>query len=472
MEHIHGVLRKRLPTFRFRKVFRLLYNAGYSRLTDVNETQGRTQDHDDHKDPQALLEYREEIPTQREPEISSNLVTAPDLRHNEPEEFARGPTTDFKIMSEAMDRLMLEPGEVILLDEGGTKRIVWLLKQRLIDVINEVRSRTESMKTFAKQSKVLESKYQTGEERVEKLVDRYHDDLTQKEKNKLDQECQGIEESNDQLFRQREVIERTLRAIETEQSTTYYKIFLSIKQALEDTGLLAPIPVISDDIEDIEAEAEAEHPAKSSRPLSHGSSSVAVSNEQLFRNAVMNKLGDLERALHRAESNFDARNDAYNMHFDAWDRARQEGNCSRTLTDVDVEYVQEISKRARLLTEAEEAYDEAVTTARLLKVLPVQFDQESNFVSGSNDGYRESADAELCAMVDRAFIQRWADEVAEMMGYGDQASRIEDSDSDDEVAAEADDWDVRSVGLSDSVSVVDFSRNRKRIDAWRRTCGW
>ncbi|MCJ1248487.1 hypothetical protein MMC30_005705 [Trapelia coarctata] len=470
MEHIHGVLRKRLPTFMFRKVYWLLYNAGPSRPTDVDERQGRTQDHNVHETPRPLLEYREEIPTKREPVIPDSPVTPLDLRHETQENIAHGPTTDFKIISEAMDRLMLEPGEVILLNEGGTKRIVWLLKQRLTDVMNEVRNRTESMKAFAKQSRILESRYQRGEERVERLVDQYNDDLTQEEKNELDQECQEMEDSNNQVLRQREVMERTLSALEAEQSAAYHKIFLSIEYALEDTGLLTPIPVISDDIED--RNAEDEHPVRTSRPLSHKSSSVAVSNEQLFRNAAVNKLGDLERALHHAESLFEDRDDAYEMHYQAWNQARQDGNCSRTLTDVDVEYVREISKRARRLREAEEAYDKAVLTARLLKVLPVQFDRESNFVSGSDDGYRESADAELCATVDKAFIQRWADEVAEMTNSGAHTSDIGDSEPDDELAAEADEWDVRSVGLSDSVSVVDFSRNRKRIDAWRKICGW
>ena len=463
MEHIHGVLRKRLPTFRFRKVIKLLYNAGPS---DLNERQGRIQDHNDHESPHALLECREEIPAKREPDILYNSVTEPSPRHSELDEVPHKPTTDFKIMSEAMDRLMLEPGAVVLLDEGGTKRIVWLLKQRFIDVINEIRNRTESMKAFAKQSKILEDRYRMGEERLEMLVDRYQGDLTKEEKNMLDQEFQVIEDANNQVFNQRGVIERTLSAIETEQNSAQHLIFLSIQYALEDTDLLIPIPVGNDAAEDIEAEDE--QAAKNFRPSSHKSNSVAVSVEQLFRNAAVNKLGDLARALEGAESSFDARDDAYNMHYYAWKHAMQEGNCSRTLTDVDVEYVLEISKRARLLKEAEEAYDEAVIVAQHLKVLPVQFDQESNFVSGSDDGYRESADAELCATVDRVFIQRWVDEIAEMTEHGAQAPGIEDSESEEEVA---DEWDVRSVGMSDSVSVVDFSRNRKRIDGWRKICG-
>jgi len=475
MEQIHGVLRKRLPAFRFRKVFPLLQNTGYSQLTDINENQGRAQDHNDDQSQQKPLYSREEIPLKGEPGVSGDPVTAPDLRNDEQGEIALEPPTDFRMMAEAMDRLNLVPGQVILLNEGESRRTIWLLKQRLIDVINDIRDQTGVRKILEKESKALDSKYQTGVGRIETLIARFQsDDLTREERNTFDEELQTLEDNNNHAYAQQANNEIAIRDIDSEQNTIYYKIFLSIQQALEGTGLLTPMPVIDDDIE------EEEPPARSFIPASHKGSSIAVSNDELFRLAAVNKLEDLERALHRAESHFDDREQAYNEHYDAWDRDVQNGNCSRTLTDVDLECVLEISKRARQLREAEEEYEAAVVTARRLKVLPIHFDRESNFVSGPDDGYRESAEAELSANVDRKFIQKWTDQVAQMTDFGVQASSVETSESDDEATRgpdewderEADEWEVRSVGMSDSVSVVDCSRNRKRIDAWRKIAGW
>lgn len=476
MEQIHGVLRKRLPAFRFRKVFPLLQYTGYSQPTDVNENQGRTQDHNKNRSLQKPQDSRDETLLKGEPGVADDPVKAPDLRNDEQGEVAPEPLTDLRIVAEAMDRLNWVPGQVILLHEGGTRRPIWLLKQRLIDVMNDMRDQTGVRKILEKESKALESKFQTGIERVETLVARCHnEDLTQEERNNFDEEVQRLEDRNDYVYAQRANNETAIRDIDSHQNTIYYKIFLSIQQALEGTGLLTPMPVINDD-----SEEEDEPPARIFRPASHKSSSVAVSNDELFRLAAVNKLEDLERALHRAESCFEDRNDAYNEHYEAWDRDMQCGNCSRTLTDVDLECVLEISKRARQLKEAEEEYEAAVVTARRLKVLPIQYDQESNFVSGPDDGYRESAEAELSATVDRKFIQRWTDQVAKLADLGVHASRVAKAESDDEAAPLTDEWDergadaweARSVGMSDSVSVVDCSRNRKRIDAWRKIAGW
>lgn len=408
-------------------------------------------------------------------------TTAPYLRENEQEHGehesapAFDPPTDFQIMSEAIDRLMLVPGQVVLLHKGDTMRIIWLLKQRLIDVMNEVRNRTGLTNMYEKKCTALEIKQRFREERVDKILTRFHNDyLTEQERNDLDQELQELEQVNNQASNKRAGFERALRDLETEQNTMYYRIFLSIQQALEDTGLLEPVPVITDDTE------EDEPPAKKSKSSSHRNSSIAVSNDELFRRAAVNRVEDLERALHRAESHFDDREQAYNEHYDAWDRAMQTGHCSRTLTDVDLECVLEISKRARQLREAEEDYEAAVVTARRLKVLPVHFDRESNFVSGPDDGYRESAEAELSATVDRKFIRKWTEQVATMAACRGRTSGVGTADSEDEAVREpeewdereVDEWEVRSVGMSDSVSVVDCSRNRKRIDAWRKIAGW
>ena len=466
-------MRDRLLTFRFTKVSRLIQNTGHLRRTVLNDDQGGTQNHNSNRIQQESNDQREETPPEEKLDVSDDPVIVPDHRNDEQEEVAPEPPTDFQLISEAMDRLDLVPGEIVLLNEGGTKRTIWLLSERLIDLMDDIRNRTVLMKMLEKKCEVLESKYETGRDRLQILSDRFRNVFTQEEEHMLERELGEVGNANDEIFHQRAKIQGKLSDQRSEQSTAHYKIFLFMQQILADTGLLKPIPAISDDVEaEDEHPASSPHRARSPENPSHHSNSTVVSNDELFRRAACNKVEDLSKALERAEDKFDDREHAYNEHYDAWDQAMRDGNCSRTLTDVDLEYVQEISKRAREFREAETEYEAAVVTARRLKVLPIQYDQESNFVSRADDGYRESADAELCANVDRQFVERWADEVAEMAEVGPQAAAIGESELKDEVALGADEWDARSVGLSDSVSVVDISRNRKRIDRWRKICGW
>ena len=76
------------------------------------------------------------------------------------------------------------------------------------------------------------------------------------------------------------------------------------------------------------------------------------------------------------------------------------------------------------------------------------------------DGHVESEDPSEEPTVNVGSIRAWTEGVWD-------ANANEDEDTD----AEMDDWDTRTVGFGDSLSVVDDHQgNRKAIDRWRFAC--
>ena len=111
----------------------------------------------------------------------------------------------------------------------------------------------------------------------------------------------------------------------------------------------------------------------------------------------------------------------------------------------------------RALIEAEENCDKAAARARALRMLGNAFDQESHFVDYSDDGQSESYEgSEDGDAAHRAFIEAWQSDVPESPG------EVENP--------EVDDWDSKTIEIGDSLSDVDYTRNRRRIDRWQFIC--
>jgi hypothetical protein len=107
--------------------------------------------------------------------------------------------------------------------------------------------------------------------------------------------------------------------------------------------------------------------------------------------------------------------------------------------------------------QAEKEFDEAIETAKKLGEILNEIEQESGFISRSDDGYHESVTDQLIAHVDRNRIHRW------MNGLEDNVEQLPKSLSDE--------WNSRNVEMCDSVSITfQVRRERQRIDRWRATC--
>ena len=123
-----------------------------------------------------------------------------------------------------------------------------------------------------------------------------------------------------------------------------------------------------------------------------------------------------------------------------------------------MEHLMQKFQSTRDLIEAEEDLERAEARARAAGVIGNLPDQTSHFLDLEEDGHVESEEPSEEPPMDLDFVKSWTEDVCE-------------GPPDEHMDIEVDDWDMRTVGLGDSLSVVDgFHGNRKHIDRWRFAC--
>lgn len=190
------------------------------------------------------------------------------------------------------------------------------------------------------------------------------------------------------------------------------------------------------------------------------SNDSVVSLDQLNRMTTYEEVQETEEWLHEVQDAFDARREIYDNELREYRQAVEDGTCFISQSDFDRIDLLNLRHQTTLLINAEAAHEQAKAQARALGVIGNDLYQESDFVDQEEDGgYLESQDAGLRANVDREFIEAWCTETED------------DEDQETLLGRYSDDWDAKTVEISDSISLVDRGRNRRRIDRWREMCG-
>ncbi len=198
------------------------------------------------------------------------------------------------------------------------------------------------------------------------------------------------------------------------------------------------------------------------KPSTHSdhSENTFLSIEDLHRLATSEEVERTRQTLQTLQETFDDRQDEYNRDFQEYEQAIQDGSCDLPQSDFDRIYVSNMRNLTACLKAAETEHRNVMARARALGIVENEYEQESDFVDQEDDGYRESHEAGMTAGVDRVFIDRWIE------------TTVESADQENDLIEEADDWDVKTVGISDSISLVAEGRSRVRIDRWREACGF
>ena len=127
-------------------------------------------------------------------------------------------------------------------------------------------------------------------------------------------------------------------------------------------------------------------------------------------------------------------------------------------SELDLVHVTQKFEATRALIEAEEALELAEARARAIGIIGNLPDQTSHFLDLEEDGHVESEEPSEEPPMDLDFVKTWTESVCE--GPPDEC-----------IDVEVDDWDMRTVGLEDSLSVVNvFHGDRKHIDRWHFAC--
>jgi hypothetical protein len=364
-----------------------------------------------------------------------------------------------------LNRFDHSAGEIIVLKDSLTDLPVVILTHYMLDIANEIRDRRRDLRNLEKGVEIASSQLKKAKRKFswsrQKLLGK---DLSKERSAELQREIEDSEALIYKYGRRKTELEDLRGILSQRQDHAAADFYTRIEAGLMKAGFMAP------DVVDDSAGPKSLADRISESPP-QASASALVSNEELLRRAVMARLHDAERELEDAHARFDDRTHVHNDRLHAWNKAINAGHCSYSLTDIGYENIRYASKLARELDAAEIKHEEAIKAAWELKVLPTHYDQESYFVSRTSDGYLEACDLAAQAQLDTLYIQEWIKEVNSVAtkegvsmeeGLLDLKRKIEGCDH----------WDAESVGMSDSVSVVDFTRNRRRIDRWRKKCGW
>ncbi|KAK5127692.1 hypothetical protein LTR08_004337 [Meristemomyces frigidus] len=174
------------------------------------------------------------------------------------------------------------------------------------------------------------------------------------------------------------------------------------------------------------------------------------------------------RNLHHAVEALDDRHETFDKEADVRDRELAEGINVETNTELELRQLQDTQKLTRRVIDAEKAYEEAKTAAIAAGIQLHGSDIESGFIDDADDGYRVSLEEELCRSIDSTRMLKWLQQLPEPQQDGSGTEYEPANTPADE--GDSDDWDVRTVEISDSSSMVAEGPPRKRIDRWRAIC--
>lgn len=176
-----------------------------------------------------------------------------------------------------------------------------------------------------------------------------------------------------------------------------------------------------------------------------------IENEQ--REAV-DHMKDMGYRLEATHQRLDNWKHYYENEYAEYARAVKNGTMEPARSFFDLTLLQEHQGAIEGVIEAENDYEKARKRVRMLNVVLSDVYQSSGFANCPDDGYRVSLEEAMVGDVDREWILGWMERNNESVEFG----------------ADRDEWEAKSIGLGDSVSVVAKGRERKRIDRWGEMC--
>lgn len=345
---------------------------------------------------------------------------------------------------------------VVMASDGTKDCMALLLTERLITEFNDIIEETRELKKAEEGLRQAKSKATAAGLTAKNLKA----ELETTEDPDVFDDLAGKIENQKQIYIANTGQQESLaRSIEVRKGNLEFaqEVFQNIfRGALEDAKLLDRPEFKTDTVEPSTAARGGQDPVA---PSATNESIVSI-EELLRRNAyddweyTRDDLADAQFAFDNRQVRYDRELMEYQDDFDA-------GYVSFGRSEFDRRAFGTTRDLTRALIDAEADYADAIRRGQALGVLRNEVDQESNFVSDISDGYHISEEASMRTAVDTVFVEYWND-------------NVEDSDAEEleelEAPREPDDWDARTVGFSDSISVVDHSRNRKWIDRWRKMC--
>lgn len=345
------------------------------------------------------------------------------------------------------------PSRVVMASDGTKDCMALLLTKRLITEFNHITDQTRKLGITEKELREVTSEAVTAGLEAKEL----RRELESTEDPNMIKDISENIETQTQIFKANSARRESLMSlVSVYRGNLKYEqdVFQNIfRRALKDANLenLSKVKIES------LSPSGAVQDRQDSIAVSETDGSI-VTVEELLRRNVYEDVEETRQAVQERQAKFDNRKVSYERALEDFLCDLSNGDTDWTQSIFDCHGVEGTRRITRALIDAEADYASAVARAKALGVHINADDQESNFISDISDGYYESQEASMRGAVDRTSIQYWTESIV--------ASQPEEL----EEPQEPDDWDAKTIGISDSVSQVDGSRNRKRIDRWREIC--
>ncbi|KAL9611125.1 MAG: hypothetical protein Q9167_004205 [Letrouitia subvulpina] len=260
-----------------------------------------------------------------------------------------------------------------------------------------------------------------------------------------------------------------------------------IQDVLTNAGLVKPKStdqVTNDDngsdtseLDTNRVDSQSQHDKHSPETTPSRKSSVSVEQSPAEKARLEVRLR--RRELRAADQKFEKRHEVYTSEKARFDQNKADHDWSDTQTNFDHWHIEFTQGCAQDLDVAEKLYDEA-----LLNDVRLNPDQEFNPDEPFNSPWDE--DDEIFYVVHEGYPQisgeedvvdpesheavyhwlyAWVKDIPDMNGLG------EEEDAEVEAVPQDPEWEIRSVGFSDTWSSYDPIYYRKRIDYWNKTTG-
>ena len=281
------------------------------------------------------------------------------------------------------------------------------------------------------------------------------------ERNKL---IQSLEERHPAVTRNIQRQEELEQVLEIKKKDLYWcqeDLRSSLEPSLIAAGLVEPLVAESNTMdwnnpestEEVAGDAVPGDAVPDAAPLTD---EETISEEELELRAARKELDDAAENLNTLRDEYEGQEAREREAIWRYKCDFAAGEATFPIEEMHQYLLQQSMDLVRALIEAEEQCDKAAARARALGLLGNTFDQESHFVDYQDDGESTIFDGSDNGEANREFIESWRTNLPK--------SPQETPEPD------VDDWDAESINIGDSLSDVDYSRNRKRIDRWRFIC--
>lgn len=372
--------------------------------------------------------------------------------------------------------------QVVLANDGRHNCLALLLTSDMVAKINQIATRSRRLDFITCRLKQAKREIALEENTIDYKTDALQDTDDQAEIARIHEEIDKIQKRIGEATKciitlEEEIDTLTINlAYSREQSQETFEDVLGRMDLLD-----VPEPEFAKEVDpagepDYGAEpALVEEEVDTTEPKDGDEAPISERLDEVNRRAAKDDFEYRRNVLITMDEAFEHRQENLAEEKAEYRRRVREGTCHITQTEFDLLALEDFRKMTADLRDAQEAFEESFKRAKQLGVLDERdaHYQESVFSEWSG-GYPLSLESAMRGSAPTKNITRWQESMEESgnrtLWGGTGLEPWGNPDLEPE-AQKLEDCDIKSVAISDSWSCVDWSRNRRRIDQWRKIAG-